>query len=330
MAPRKKRNDRTTPATLPAKRKRTTISTTDESPPSPDSIADILRSVRAYLPLVPDAPSADPKIRTGWNLAKGQPAARDEKKNFAQRLSDQLALRVANELRGRFPSILPIGNRSNDEHMSPAIRGVESLASSLKGVKRLDVNFSTIRLGLGLGVSIKTLNFRDARSKRYTKNVSRIDNELRAEASDYHVRQPYAVLAAIVFMPRDCAFDAGQAADAHSSFGHACQTFRFRTGRVNPTDSAELFERVYIALYEAEDEETLGSLVCFDVSSLPPRKGLPSRPISFAEVIKNIEIAFFERNAPKRLWEDTSEGDVIADLEQIAQAEAEEPPGEEE
>jgi len=213
--------------------------------------------------------------------------------------------------------------------MSPAIRGVESLASSLKGVKRLDVNFSTIRLGLGLGVSIKTLNFRDPRSKRYTKNVSRIDNELRAEASDYHVRQPYAVLAAIVFMPRDCAFDAGAAADAHSSFGHACQTFRFRTGRVNPTDSAELFERVYIALYEAEDEETLGRLVCFDVSSLPPRKGLPSRAMSFPEVIKNIEIAFFERNAPKRLWEDTSEGDVIADLEQLAQAEAEEPPGEE-
>jgi len=284
----------------------------------------ILRSVREYLPLVPDDPRAPIKVRTGWNLAKARPAEREEKKNFAQRLSEQLALMVADGLRPTFPGVLPFRDQGRDERTSQVIRGVESLASSLKGVKRLDVNFSTERLGLGLGVSIKTLNFRDARSKRYTKNVSRIDNELRAEASDYHVRQPYAVLAAIVFMPLDCAFDAGDAESAHSSFGHACQTFRFRTGRVNPSDSAELFERVYIALYEAESERSLGELACFDVSNPPPRKGLPFRPLSFTEVMGQIKSAFFERNVPKRIWEDARESSVLSDLAQIAQQEAEE------
>src|SRR5262245_27500507 len=74
-------------------------------------------------------------------------------------------------------------------------------ARTAKGFKKLDVNYSTPELGLALGVSIKTINYRDPETKRYTKNYSRVDNELRAEAMDYHQRQPFAVLVGLLFLP---------------------------------------------------------------------------------------------------------------------------------
>jgi hypothetical protein len=107
-------------------------------------------------------------------------SAATAKKNYAEALSRALAQRFADALRVTFPSILP----------RPDGSGQESRARTGKGLKKLDVNYSTVELGLGLGVSIKTINFRDAKTKRYTKNYTRADNELRAESADYHQRQP--------------------------------------------------------------------------------------------------------------------------------------------
>jgi hypothetical protein len=163
-----------------------------------------------------------------------------EKKNYAELLSRHLAKRFADALRGDFPGILP----------DAAGSGHESRARSSKGIKKLDVNYSTPELGLGLGVSIKTINFPDARSRRYTKNLTRVDAELRAEASDYHERQPWAVMIAVVFLPIDSCDDAGRASP--SSFGKAVQLFRFRAGRQSPTASPTLFERVFLGLYDLE------------------------------------------------------------------------------
>ena len=163
------------------------------------------------------------------------------KRNFAQGLSQALAPRIANALRSRFAGILP------DEHG----RRQESRARSAKGFKKLDVNYSTSELGLGLGVSIKTINFRDPTTNRYTKNYTRADAELRAEASDYHDRQPYAVMIAVVFMPVDACDDGS---DAPSSFGGAVQTFRFRAGRLGSDEPSVLFERVFIGLYEGTSQ----------------------------------------------------------------------------
>lgn len=112
-----------------------------------------------------------------------------DKKNYAERLSRALAQRFANALRPHFEGILPDSSG----------KGQESKARSAKGYKKLDVNYSTPELGLGLGVSIKTINFVDPKSKRYTKNYTRVDAELRAEATDYHDRQPYSVMVAVIF-----------------------------------------------------------------------------------------------------------------------------------
>src|SRR5579871_4525203 len=110
---------------------------------------------------------------------------REEKKNYAERLSRLLATKIASILRDDFPGITPHEDGTRQD----------SKARTAKGYKKLDINYSTPQLGLGLGVSVKTINFRDPENPRYTKNYTRVDNELRAEASDYHERQPYAVMA---------------------------------------------------------------------------------------------------------------------------------------
>src|SRR5690554_1911837 len=101
-------------------------------------------------------------------------ASRKDKKNYAERLSRNLATAVANLLRPDFDGVMPDADGTRQE----------TRARTAKGYKKLDVNYSTPELGLGLGVSIKTVNFPDTKSRRYTKNYTRIDNELRAEATD--------------------------------------------------------------------------------------------------------------------------------------------------
>lgn len=219
----------------------------------------------------------------------GAGESRAAKKNYAERLSRFLAQRFSNELRTNFPGILP------DE----SGRGQESRARTAKGFKKLDVNYSTPELGLGLGVSIKTINFADPKSDRYTKNFTRVDNELRAEAMDYHVRQPYAVLVAIVFLPEDSCRDGS--VTFPSSFGAAVSQFRGRAGRRNPTDQAELLESIFIGLYQPD-----GTVHFFDVEKKPPRTGRPrpAKLITLAELIGQIRDVYDGRNNCRVEWDD--------------------------
>jgi hypothetical protein len=216
-----------------------------------------------------------------------------DKKNYAERLSRALAVRIANELRGAFPGVLPDAQG----------KGQETRARSSKGYKRLDVNYSTVELGLGLGVSIKTINFRDASTRRYTKNYTRADAELRAEAADYHERQPYAVMIALIFLPIDSCDDGDARSSAPSSFGQAVQIFRFRGGRAKPTDPALLFERVFIGLYQP-DARKGGTVVFFDVRRPPPKRGRPKEAMPMSGMIAEIVRAYDERNRPTFIWAD--------------------------
>jgi hypothetical protein len=144
----------------------------------------------------------DRELRSAGNRDLVALGSATDKKNYAEAFSRALAQRFADALRGSFDGILP------------DVKGVgqESRARTGKGLKKLDVNYSTVELGLGLGVSIKTINFRDLKTGRYTKNYTRVDNELRAEAADYHERQPYSVLCAVVFLPSDACEDGSKGA----------------------------------------------------------------------------------------------------------------------
>lgn len=223
--------------------------------------------------------------------------SRTPKQQYAQRLSDALALKFSDLLRPDFPNVLPM--RLPDG----TILGTESRARTGKGFKKLDVNYSTIDLGLGLGVSIKTLNFPDGASKRYTKNFTRIDNELRAEAHDYHQRQPYAVMVAVVFLPIESCDDAGKTKGAESSFAAAVRQFRFRARRRGPEDEAALFERIFIGLYR-HDGEDRGVVDFFDVTSAPSQKGRPTDSVSFRTILDRIKGEFDARNEPAFTYAD--------------------------
>jgi hypothetical protein len=216
-----------------------------------------------------------------------------QKKNYAETLSRELAQSFADRLRPTFAGILP----------DPNGKGQESRARTSKGVKKLDVNYSTVELGLGLGVSIKTINFRDAASKRYTKNYTRADGELRAEASDYHERQPYAVMVAVIFLPADACDDAPTAT---SSFGAAVKIFRSRAGRLSHADAPMLFERVFIGTYDVS-EDGFGRVGFFDVMNAPPRSGRPRALMDFDGLISEIIRTYDRRNAPPFVWADGSE-----------------------
>lgn len=206
---------------------------------------------------------------------------RAEKKNYAQRLSNCIAQKVADALRPKFKSILP----TIDGKMQ------ESRSMGAAGLKKLDVNYSTSEMGLGLGVSIKTINFRDESTRRYTKNIKRVDGEMRAEAQDYHQRQPYSLLAALIFMPVEAALDGS---GDRSSFRHAWEVFRNRSGRRTPTDDHALFEQLWIGLYGVGDN--LGQVAFHDVQSDVPAHGLPSGGRNFEEVLGEVTAAFHGRN----------------------------------
>ncbi|OGN42559.1 MAG: hypothetical protein A2623_02925 [Caulobacterales bacterium RIFCSPHIGHO2_01_FULL_70_19] len=204
---------------------------------------------------------------------------RAAKKNYAQRLSTCIAQKVSDGLRDRYPTILP----SADGKMH------ESRSMGAGGLKKLDVNYSTPELGLGLGISVKTINFRDLATKRYTKNVKRVDGELRAEAQDYHTRQPYSLLAGLVFMPMDAATDG---VGERSSFRHAREVFAGRAGRAGPQDDPSRFERLWIGLY-GTTPETLGDVRFFDVSG---PEGDSVEVIRFSAVLDEIQSEFRTRN----------------------------------
>lgn len=244
--------------------------------------------------------------------ARGETCSREQKKNYAEAFSRLLAIRVANGLRPYFDGIIP----------DSAGRRQESKARTSKGYKKLDVNYSTPELGLGLGVSIKTLNFVDAKSRRYTKNYTRIDNELRAEASDYHERQPYAVMAAVIFLPLDSCMDgrrrrrsSGGAVTTASSFAQAIHIFRQRGNRLSPIDAPAKFERVFIALYDTAATGEFGRTRCFDVSPTPPKNGVPDTVLTFAEMLDRIVETYDQRNNTKVVWAD--EPATEEDLEEL-------------
>lgn len=202
---------------------------------------------------------------------------RGAKKNFAQRFSNALALKVAHALRPTFRGILPDENG----------KGQESLSASAAGLKRLDVNYSTPQIGLGLAVSIKTINFKDDATGRYTKNVRRVDGELRAEAQDCHVRQPFAVLTAILFMPLDAANDG-----ATSSMKHAANVLAARSGRKSREDDASKFELAFLGAYDDD-----GSVQFHEANSAFPERGLPRGGVAFTKLMEQVAVAFRTRNA---------------------------------
>lgn len=274
--------------------------------------------------LSPDYPAVA-TFRDALDQAEPRPDDRSEsrmdKKNYAERFSNKLALLIANKLRESdetLADVLPRPDGSGRE--SGAATGAS------KKLKKTDVRFSTFDTGLELLVSIKTYSFQDPRKDRksgqvvlgrYTKNMVRNDHELRAEAMDHHERHPYAVLVALFFLPMK-ACEAGEA--DKSSFAHAIMTFRARAGRMLPSDPHQQFERFFVGLYELEGEKR-GEVFFFDVMDRPPRRGRPPRIdppqgearrglLTLDEMIREVVKTYGIRNRRFIEWADEDPNDV--------------------
>jgi len=262
-------------------------------------------SRRRRLPKMTDSVPPPPVVRTLADVLRlseprpGDAATDVEKRTYATRFADNMARCIANALRERFPGILP------DE----AGRGTESAARSVRGPKRLDINYSTAQLGLGLGISLKSVHFRDAGgARRYTHNMKRNDEELRVEASGYHQRQPFAVMVGVLFLPFDACDDAR---GTHpSSFGAWVRYLRPLAGRDDPHDDIARFERVFIGLYDLHGTR----MEFFDVEKAPPRATRPRTLLTFLEFLDEVEKAYLKRNAAEFEWADEEPPDETGRL----------------
>jgi hypothetical protein len=258
-------------------------------------------------------------LRRALDGAGDKPAPegeRDDKKNYAQRLSNQLAQTLADALRPTYPSVTPTADGA----------GQESAVPVNKGRKRLDVKVTDPNLGLLLSVSIKTYSFQDYSPKtgklgRWTKNIVRNDHELRGEAMVLHQRQPYSVLIGVMFEPTEITGDgkpASRSDAGKSSFAHHANTLSKRSGRgkrpvqglpnvwvdLGAEDSRfDLFERVFIGLYQASGPSR-GAVRFFDVEEAPPRNGPPSEAstLSFDEFVQVIVDEVERRNRLAPTW----------------------------
>lgn len=230
----------------------------------------------------------------------------DEKTKYATRFAEEMGVLIAKSLTSRLAGIAATTKRS---------------AGSAKGKKQLDVNFSTPEHGLALGISLKSVHTRDVRgAERYTHNMKRNEEELRIEASGYHKRQPYAVMVAVLFLPFDSCSDGKR--DHPSSFGSWVRHLRPYAGRREPNDDDDLFEKIYIGLYEPDGTD----LRFFDVESDPPKNAQPQRGgyllaadgrsrrlLTFAEFLEAVYHLYLHRNSAEFRWAEGEDDPLTLD-----------------
>ena len=227
---------------------------------------------------------------------------RNQKQAYATRFANKMAVCVANGLRDSFPEVLP----GEDG------KGLESPAQSVRGPKKLDVNFSTPQLGLGFGISLKAVHFKEREKFGYVHNRKRNDEDLRTEASGYHKRQPYAVMVAVMFLPDDACDDAQP--KRMSSFGAWVRYLRPLAQRISAYDEIDRYERVFVGLYARDGSR----MEFFDVANAPPRRSRPAVLLTYEQFLDTVEKTFLKRNVADFEW---------ADDERV---ESDEPPTEEE
>lgn len=171
-------------------------------------------------------------------------AAQSLKKRYSEQVSHAIAGALAEELRER-----------GLKEARPAPPGVLDTSGAERrmaggiGAKKVDVTWATEESGLLLGISIKSINFRDGKTGNFQKNLTNRRGDMLFEAVTLHRRFPYAVLGGFFF------FDAGAATDGtdrrRSTFLNAHARLRLFTGRNDPGGRDEQYEHLYILLLDA-------------------------------------------------------------------------------
>ena len=171
----------------------------------------------------------------------GDAAPREQKKNYAERLSNDVARYMAAQLRE-----LGLKQCQPDEK-----RGRERQFAGGIGPKKVDVSFATEEDGLVLGVSVKSICFRDKKSQNYQKNLTNRRGDLLSEATTLHQRFPYAVVGGLFLFDRGAAEDG--TSKRVSTFITAHEYFRAFDNRSTQANAVQKFEVLGIALYDSKE-----------------------------------------------------------------------------
>ena len=168
-------------------------------------------------------------------------------------------------------SVKPLDLDAGTEPLTPLGAGAS---------KRIDVTVTDPMLGLEIGVSLKGLNFQDARSLNYDKNLTGRLYELGDEVRLVHEHLPNAFMVGVFFLPISSALD--KTDRAPSSFANTVMKLRSRTGRIDPALAAHAArcDASFVALYSNGEEPHSSGLspgICrfFDTTQPPPRRGRP-------------------------------------------------------
>ena len=126
-------------------------------------------------------------------LPRKPDATQAKKRNYSTKVSEGFALAFAAEFRQRGVERDPAGDPPGEV----AGTGVERRIAGGIDAKKVDVPRTTEESGLLLGVSIKSINFRDSRNKNFQKNLINRRGDMLLEAVTLHRCFPYAVLVGV-------------------------------------------------------------------------------------------------------------------------------------
>jgi hypothetical protein len=207
-------------------------------------------------------------------------AGRTEKKRYSELVSEAVARALGHELRARgLAQARPAPAGGVDRS------GAERRMAGGLGAKKVDVTWATEESGLLLAISIKSINFRDVRTRNFQKNLMNRRGDMLIEAVTLHRRFPYSVLAGLFFL------DSGAESDAtdrrRSTFVNSHPRLRLFTGRDDPAGRDEQFERLYLILLDASPAAV--GLRAYEV-------GKPEVPVPLEVIIDDLLRIVAERN----------------------------------
>lgn len=214
-------------------------------------------------------------------------SAQAVKKRYSERLSELVAHALADELRQRgLKGTLP-------ERVAGQKSGAERRMAGGIGAKKVDVTWATEESGLLFAISVKSINWRDARSGNYQKNLVNRRGDMLIEAVTLHRRFPYAVLAGFIFLDEGAAAD--ETGRRRSTFENAHHRLKLFTGRPDPAGRDEQYERMYLFLLRGDPEHP-----GFSVHEV----GRPETAIPLSEVFDDLLRLVADRNPDFYEFED--------------------------
>lgn len=217
---------------------------------------------------------------SGLNAKPPDDADQRKKKRYSELLSEAVAQAIAAALRER--------GLTETRPAPPGVldnSGAERRMSGGIGDKKVDVTWATEQAGLLLGVSVKSINFRDRRTHNFQKNFTNRRGDMLFEAVTLHRRFPYAVLIGLFFFDKDAESDDTER--RRSTFVNAHAGLRLFTGREDPAGRDEQFERFYVVLVDATP---FGSTARFYLA------GEPDREVPFEEILDDAVEILADRN----------------------------------